>query len=370
MNRCGVLRRKRSNQHVSTRFERQKCMPVEITAEMIIHDVVAQYPQTQRVFQGHGLPCTACQIGARESVAGGARTHRLDVDALLSDLNRVANGQEAEGIKPATKAPVGRGIPLQVMGAQQGGKIRHIIAVMSGKGGVGKSLVTGLLAVALQRQGLKVGILDGDITGPSIAKEFGVRGQPRKSEGGIEPLRSQGGIKIMSMNMFLPDSTDPIVWRGPMVSSAIKQFYSDVDWGQLDFLLVDLPPGTSDAPMTVMQSLPLEGVIIVSSPQMLATEIVMKAVKMVKTLKGRILGVVENMSYMEMPDGSRKEIFGPSTGNELVYLTGAPLLTQVPIDPDISMLCDAGKLEEYHSDAFDTLATNFIQALKIAGKRG
>jgi Mrp family chromosome partitioning ATPase len=196
-----------------------------------------------------------------------------------------------------------------------------------------------------------------------------VRGQPRKSDAGIEPLRSQGGVKIMSMNMFLPDSTDPVVWRGPMISSAIKQFYSDVDWGQLDFLLVDLPPGTSDAPMTVMQSLPLEGVIIVSSPQMLATEIVMKAVKMVKTLKGRILGVVENMSYMEMPDGSHKEIFGPSTGNELVYLTGAPLLTQVPIDPDISMLCDAGKLEEYNSEAFDTLATNFIQALKIAGKR-
>src|SRR5215813_8869610 len=285
-------------------------MAVEITADMVIHDVVQQYPQTVKVFQGHGLPCTACQVGARESVAGGARTHRLDTEALLADLNRVANGQEAEGIKPTTKAPVGRGIPLTMAGAA-GGKIRHIVAVMSGKGGVGKSLVTGLLAVSLQRQGLKVGILDGDITGPSIAKEFGVRGVPRKGLEGIEPLRSTGGIKIMSMNMFLPESTDPVVWRGPMISSAIKQFYGDADWGQLDFLLVDLPPGTSDAPMTVMQSLPLDGVVIVSSPQMLATEIVMKAVKMVKTLKGRILGVVENMSYMEMPDGSRREIFGP-----------------------------------------------------------
>ena len=237
---------------------------------------------------------------------------------------------------------------------------------MSGKGGVGKSLVTGLLAVALRRQGLKVGILDGDITGPSIAKEFGVRGTPTKSRRGIEPLRTQGGIKIMSMNMFLPNSTDPVVWRGPMVSSAIKQFYSDVDWGKLDFLLVDLPPGTSDAPMTVMQSLPLDGVIIVSSPQMLATEIVMKCIKMVQTLKGKILGVVENMAYLTMPDGSRNEIFGPSNGAELVAMTGAPLLAQIPIDPEIAMLCDAGKLEEYHSEAFDTLAENFVKALKIA----
>src|SRR6476661_9280669 len=168
-------------------------MPAEITAEitadMVIHDVVAQYPQTVKVFQGHGLPCTACQIGARESVAGGARTHRLALEPLLEDLNRVANGLEAEGLKPVTKAPAGKGIALNVVpGADPTRKVRHIIAVMSGKGGVGKSLVTGLLATTLRRQGLKVGILDGDITGPSIAKEFGVRGNPKKSvSGGIEP---------------------------------------------------------------------------------------------------------------------------------------------------------------------------------------
>jgi hybrid cluster-associated redox disulfide protein len=241
-------------------------MAIEITADMVIHEVVSKYPQTVKVFQGHGLPCTACQVGARESVAGGARTHRLALESLLGDLNRVANGQEAEGIKPAVKAPVGRGIPLNIMSqGSTGTGIRNIVAVMSGKGGVGKSLVTGLLAVALRRHGLKVGILDGDITGPSIAKELGVRGSPTKGQDGIDALKTQGGIKIMSMNMFLPNSTDPVVWRGPMVSSAIKQFYSDVDWGTLDFLLVDLPPGTSDAPMTVMQSLPLDGVIIVSS---------------------------------------------------------------------------------------------------------
>jgi len=345
-------------------------MAVEITADMVIHDVVSKYPQTVKVFQGHGLPCTACQVGARETVAAGARTHRLAVESLLGDLNRVANGQEAEGIKPATKAPVGRGIPLNIMsqGASSTG-IRNIVAIMSGKGGVGKSLVTGLIAISLQRQGLKVGILDGDITGPSIAKEFGVRGVPTKSEGGIDALRSVGGIKIVSMNMFLPDATDPVVWRGPMISSAIKQFYSDVDWGKLDFLLVDLPPGTSDEAMTVMQSLPVDGVVIVSSPQMLATEIVVKCIKMVQTMKGKVIGLVENMAYLTMPDGSRNELFGPSNGAELVAMTGAPLLAQLPIDPEIAMLCDAGKLEDYNSDSFDTLASNFTKSLKLAAAR-
>ncbi len=340
----------------------------KITAGMVIHQVVSQFPETVKVFQAHGLPCTACQVGARESVAGGARTHSLALEPLLKDLNLVANGQPPEGIQPQHKAPVGRGIPLQMAG-QTGGKIRHIVAVMSGKGGVGKSLVTGLVGVSLQRQGLKVGILDGDITGPSIAKEFGIRGVPTKGEAGIEPLRSQGGLRIMSMNMFLPNETDPVVWRGPMVSSAIKQFYSDADWGQLDYLLVDLPPGTSDAPMTVMQSLPLDGVVIVTSPQMLATNIVMKCIKMVQTLKGKIVGVVENMAYMDMPDGKRVEVFGPSNGPELVAMTGSPLLAQIPIDPTISMLCDAGKLEEYDSPEFDILATNFITAMKIATGR-
>src|SRR5579859_3042427 len=336
----------------------------KITAEMVIHEVVSKYPSTVKVFQAHGLPCTACQVGARESVAGGARTHSLDLEPLLKDLNLVAEGKEAEGIKPQHKAPVGRGIPLQMAG-QSGGKIRHIVAIMSGKGGVGKSLVTGLLAVSLQRHGLKVGILDGDITGPSIAKEFGIRGVPTKGDGGIEPLRSQGGTKIMSMNMFLPHETDPVVWRGPMVSSAIKQFYSDADWGQLDYLLVDLPPGTSDAPMTVLQSLPVDGIVIVSSPQMLATMVVMKCINMVRQLKGIIVGVVENMAYFQTPNGERYEIFGPSNGKELINMTGAPLLAQLPIDPDLTTLCDAGRVEEYHAEAYDLLAENFINTLKI-----
>ncbi|MBV9691472.1 MAG: P-loop NTPase [Ktedonobacteraceae bacterium] len=342
-------------------------MAETITADMIIHDIVTKYPATVKVFHGHGLPCTACAVGARESVAGGARTHRFTpekLEQLIIDLNAAVRG-EPVSVAPK-KAPTGRGVPLTMASSQADRKIKQVIAIMSGKGGVGKSLVTGLLAVSLRRQGLHIGVLDGDITGPSIARMFGTSGQPAKSaSGGIEPLTSKGGIRVMSMNMFLEHESDPVVWRGPMVSSAIKQFYSDVDWGQLDYLLVDLPPGTSDAPMTVLQSLPVDGIIIVSSPQMLATMVVKKCINMVRQLKGVIVGVVENMAYFETPDGERYEIFGPSNGTDLVGLSGAPLLAQLPIDPSLTMLCDAGRVEEYYSPPYETLAENFINTLKV-----
>ena len=338
-----------------------------ITADMIIHDVVSKYPTTVKVFHGHGLPCTACAVGSRESIAGGARTHRFTPEKqelLVADLNAVIHG-EAPSVAPK-KAPVGKGVPLNILSADPNRKIKQVIAIMSGKGGVGKSLVTGLLAVSLRRQGQRVGILDGDITGPSIARMFGTTGSPTKSANdGIMPLRSKGGVKVISMNMFLEKESDPVVWRGPMVSSAIKQFYSDVDWGDLDYLLVDLPPGTSDAPMTVMQALPVDGVVVVSSPQMLATMIVMKCINMVRQLKGIIVGVVENMSYFETPTGERYEIFGASNGTELVSMTGAPLLGQLPIDPVLTALCDSGRVEEYYSEAYEALAANFIDTLKI-----
>ncbi len=340
-------------------------MPVDITADMIIHDVVSKYPETVKVFQSHGLPCTACHIGAKESVARGARTQLLQIEPLLADLNHAANGEPIEGVKPEHKMPSGKGIPLQMAGDTKG-RIKSVIAIMSGKGGVGKSLVTGLIAVSLQRQGFKVGILDGDITGPSIARMFGVKGAPTQGKNGIEAMRSKSGIKIVSMNMFLPNETDPVIWRGPMISSAIKQFHTDVDWGDLDYLLIDQPPGTSDASMTVMQSLPLDGVVIVSSPQMLATMIVKKSINMVQTLKGKIVGVVENMAYLVLPNGERMEPFGASNGPELVVMTGSPLLAQLPIDPAIASLCDAGKIEDYTSNMSDTLAENFIKAVKIA----
>src|SRR2546430_2952490 len=342
-------------------------MAETITADMVIHDVVAQYPATVKVFHGHGLPCTACSVGSRESVAGGARTHHFapdKLDLLLKDLNAAAKG-EPISVAPK-KAPVGRGVPLTMATGAPDRKIKNVIAIMSGKGGVGKSLVTGLLAVSLRRQGMRVGILDGDITGPSIARMFGTRGQPNKSvSGGIDPLSSRGGIKVMSMNMFLENESDPVVWRGPMISSALKQFYSDVDWCELDYLLVDLHPGTSDAPMTVLQSLPVDGIIIVSSPQMLATMVVMKCINMVRQLKGIIVGVVENMAYFQTPEGERYEIFGPSNGTELVTMTGAPLLAHLPTDPQLTTLCDAGRVEEYHAEAYDLLAKNFVNTLKI-----
>lgn len=338
-----------------------------ITADMIIHDVVVKHPTTVKVFHGHGLPCTACAVGARESIAGGARTHHFSpekLELLVKDLNASIRGEEVS-VAPK-RAPVGRGVPLTMAGGAPDRKIKHVIAIMSGKGGVGKSLVTGLLAISLRRQGFQVGILDGDITGPSIARMFGTKERPARAAGNkIEPPRSKGGVKVMSMNMFLENESDPVVLRGPMVSNALRQFYDDVDWGTLDFLLVDLPPGTSDAPLTVMQSLPLDGVVIVSSPQTLATMIVMKCVNMVRHLKGTIMGVVENMSFFETPTGERYEIFGPSRGSEMVGLTGAPLLGTLPIDPSLAALCDAGRVEEYYSEAYDELASNFINTLKI-----
>jgi Mrp family chromosome partitioning ATPase len=282
----------------------------------------------------------------------------------VKDLNAAISG-EPISVAPK-KAPVGRGIPLMMASGDPERKIKQVIAIMSGKGGVGKSLVTGLLAVSLRRQGLRVGILDGDITGPSIARMFGTKGQPMKApSGGIEPLRSRGGVKVVSMNMFLENESDPVVWRGPMVSSALKQFYSDVDWGELDYLLIDLPPGTSDAPMTVLQALPVDGIVIVSSPQMLATMVVKKCIHMVQQLKGVIVGVVENMSYFQAPDGERYELFGPSNGPELVEVTGSPLLAQLPIDPVLTSLCDVGRVEEYQAEAYELLAANFVNTLKI-----
>ena len=201
-------------------------MAETITSDMIIHDVVTKHPETVKVFHGHGLPCTACAVGSRESIAGGVRTHRFTPEKqalLLKDLNAAIHG-EPISVAPK-KAPVGRGVPLTMAPAGKDGTIKQVIAIMSGKGGVGKSLVTGLLAVSLRSQGLRVGILDGDITGPSIARMFGTKGQPTKSaSGGIEPLSSMGGIRIMSMNMFLEDESSPVIWRGPMISGAIKQF--------------------------------------------------------------------------------------------------------------------------------------------------
>jgi len=241
--------------------------------------------------------------------------------------------------------------------------VGQVVAVMSGKGGVGKSLVAGLLAVSLAREGRRVGILDADLTGPSIPKMFGLGGRLQADALGIYPARTPLGIAVMSISFLLEREDDPVIWRGPLVGNAIKQFWEEVFWGDLDHLLVDLPPGTSDAPLTVMQSLPVAGAVVVSSPQDLAGMVVRKAVRMAKQMSVPVLGVVENMSYFVCPEtGRRHEIFGPSRGEELARVAQAPLLARLPLDPEIARLCDLGRIEEYDSPAYRELARAFAEA--------
>ncbi|TMI20889.1 Mrp/NBP35 family ATP-binding protein [Candidatus Bathyarchaeota archaeon] len=236
--------------------------------------------------------------------------------------------------------------------------IRSIIAIISGKGGVGKSFVTSVLASELKKRGYEVGVLDADLTGPSIAKVLGVTGKPYKGAGGgIVPLRTTSGIKVMSINLVLEDPSMPVIWRGPIVNSVIRQLYWDVDWGDLHYLLVDLPPGTSDAPLTVFQSLPLDGVIVVSSPQDLASMIVSKSVNMAKKMNAPILGLVENMSYLKCPScGDMMKLFGEPRGEKLALSQGVPFLGAVPLDPAIARLSDEGRIEEYSSPIIASIA--------------
>lgn len=225
--------------------------------------------------------------------------------------------------------------------------VKHVIGVVSGKGGVGKSLVTSMLAISMVRKGYKVGILDADITGPSIPKVFGVKGKARVDEAGMYPLPSKGGIDIMSVNLLLENETDPVLWRGPIVGNVVKQFYTDVIWQDLDYLFVDMPPGTGDVAITVYQSLQLDGIVVVTSPQDLVAMIVEKAVKMADLMQVPIIGVVENFSYFHCPDnGKDYKIFGDSHIDEVLKRYNLLLMARLPINPDIAALCDAGKLED------------------------
>ena len=243
--------------------------------------------------------------------------------------------------------------------AQQLSNIKNIIVVMSGKGGVGKSSFSSLIAIALQKKGYKVGILDGDITGPSIPKLFGVKGLPEVSEYGAYPLKSKNGISIMSMNLMLQNEEEPVVWRGPVISGVIKQFWEEVVWGDLDYLVIDLPPGTGDAPLTILQSLPVNGVIVVTSPQDLSNMVVRKGIKMLEMMKIPVLGIAENMSYFECPDcGKKINIFGESKVNETAQKYQVPLIGKFPLDPDVSRLGDLGQIEDYNGKVLDILMEN------------
>jgi hydrogenase maturation protease len=247
---------------------------------------------------------------------------------------------------------------------QELNQIEKIIAVMSGKGGVGKSLVASLLATSFAREGKDVGILDADITGPSIPRIFGLNARPSGSETGILPILSRSGIEIMSMNLLLPSEDEVVIWRGPLMSKAITQFWEEVLWGKLDCLIIDLPPGTGDAPLTVLQAIPISGVIDVFTPQELTEMIVKKAVRMARRMNVRVLGVVENMSYLVSPEtGKKLEIFGRSRGEEMAKTSGAPLLGTLPIDPELAKLCDEGRIEQYSSDAMSELFANVVAVL-------
>ena len=229
--------------------------------------------------------------------------------------------------------------------------IKHVIAVVSGTGGVGKSTVTSMMAVAMNKIGYKTAILDADITGPSIPQAFGLHEPAVGSDDGILPAVTKDGIKIMSINLLLPKETDPVVWRGPVVAGAVKQFWTDVCWGDVDYMFVDLPPGTGDVPLTVFQSLPINGVILVTSPQSLVSMIVTKAVNMAKMMDVPVYGFVENYSYFRCPDcGKTVEIFGKSKLSEIALEYSLPVLARLPIDPDTAWLCDEGKMEQVSLD--------------------
>ena len=243
--------------------------------------------------------------------------------------------------------------------------VKNVIAIVSGKGGVGKSLVTSMLAVTMQRKGLTAAILDGDITGPSIPKEFGIYEKARGTEDGLFPSMSKSGIRIMSTNLLLENETDPVIWRGPVIAGMVKQFWTDVIWGDVDFMFVDMPPGTGDVPLTVFQSLPIKGIVVVTSPQELVSMIVEKAVNMAKMMNIPVLGIVENMSYFECPDcKKRHSIYGQSHIDEIAQKHGIIEVAKLPICEDIARWCDQGLIELYEGDWLDKLSDSIEEAVK------
>lgn len=235
--------------------------------------------------------------------------------------------------------------------------IKKVIAVVSGKGGVGKSMVASLMAVTMNRLGYKTAILDADITGPSIPKAFGVTEKASANELGIFPLRTKTDIGTMSVNNLLENDTDPVIWRGPVIAGTVKQFWTDVLWGEVDYLFVDMPPGTGDVPLTVFQSLPVDGIIVVTSPQELVSMIVGKAVRMAEMMDIPVLGLVENMSYLTCPDCGREiEVFGKSNVTEVAKEYGIDVLGRLPIDPKLASACDNGEIEDFEGHWLDDAA--------------
>lgn len=314
----------------------------------MVHDVEVDDGQVSFTL---ALTTLACPL--REHIVEDARQAVLSVDQVkdvrveLREMTR----EEKENIWPEQPQRQQPGV------AKHLNNVKHVVAVMSGKGGVGKSSVAALLAVALRRQGHRVGVLDADITGPSIPKMFGLHEPPPMGPVGIIPAETEEGIRVMSINLLLPSEDEAVIWRGPLISGAIKQFWGDVVWGDLDYLIVDLPPGTSDASLTVMQSMPLNGVVLVTSPQGLAGMVVRKAARMAEQLNIPIVGLVENMSYARCPNcGERIDVFGPSKSEQMAKRIDAPFLGRLPLDPALAERCDAGEIEAYPGEAFEPIA--------------
>ncbi len=237
--------------------------------------------------------------------------------------------------------------------------IKKVIGIVSGKGGVGKSLVTSMLAVLAQRSGKSAAVLDADITGPSIPKAFGIHSRAQASDIGMYPVSSKTGIKVMSLNLLTEDETDPVIWRGPIIASAVKQFWTDVIWGDIDYMFVDMPPGTGDVPLTVFQSIPVDGIVVVASPQELVAMVVEKAVRMAYMMNIPIIGLVENMSYFLCPDcGSRHNIFGESHVTEIAEKHAIKTVAKLPIEPRLASLCDSGAIEQFEGDWLNELFKN------------
>ena len=244
----------------------------------------------------------------------------------------------------------------------EGTQVKKVIAVVSGKGGVGKSLVTSLLAVLMNRKGYKTAILDADVTGPSIPKSFGIHERATGDERAIEPVCTKHGIKVMSVNLLLENDTDPVVWRGPIIAGTALQFWNGVNWGDVDYMFVDMPPGTGDVPLTVFQSLPVDGIVVVATPSELVSMIVEKAENMARIMKIPIIALVENMSYYECPDcGKRTELFGKSHAQENAKLYGIDSVSKLPIDPKLAAGVDAGMVELFDGNWLDGLADKIEQ---------
>jgi hybrid cluster-associated redox disulfide protein len=344
---------------------------MQIAPNANIRELVAALPVAAEVLQAFGLGCSGCGVSTNETIEQGARAHGLRVEPIVRALQLAQTSGRVPSIAEADRKPVPRA-PGTFSGR---GKIKHIVPVMSGKGGVGKSLTTALFAVGLRRMGKKVGILDADITGPSIPRLFGLTEplllesdpstpagqQPRPL---MVPAVTRSAIEVVSSNLLTDKEDTAMIWRGPILSGVIRQFYEQALWSDLDYLLIDLPPGTSDAPLTVLQSLAVDGIVLVTMPQKLATMIVRKAANLVHQLKKPIVGVVENMSYFVAPDtGKRYEVFGPSYADQVAELAQAPVFARMPIDPSMVALADSGRVEEIDNPVIDQLAAQLDAAI-------